>query len=90
MRTFDVNAEIMLECEGEYVREERERFDKSFGNWLPLEQSELKKFRVYMTRTSKNLDGQTFKKRIEITDYLTQEEFIDIYNECMEQVEGNE
>lgn len=77
---------IQVECEGNYIRGVRERFDNSFGNYMPAEYAEIEGFRVFITKTDKESKKST---RLEITEYLSEHDHEVLYKEylqmCMEE-----
>lgn len=48
MKTFEIEAAFVVQCEGVFRRGKPARFDNSFGNWLPGEPDEVSKFKVYI------------------------------------------
>jgi len=82
MTSILTELNMLVQCEGRYVRGEKMRFDKSFGQYLPEEQSELKEFRVYIIKP--RTDSKAPDHRLDITDYLAEDEFAQLYNECLQ------
>ena len=64
-KSIQIEANVMVECEGKYCAGTKAQFNRIFGNWLPGDPDEISSFRVFI-----NLHGQ----RIEISNVLSASE----------------
>lgn len=83
-----MESEITLsgvECEGNYRKGTPDYFDQAHGNWLPGDPEEIEDFKVFLS-SSKALPGtsERSERRIEITEFLSEEEYETLYNEMLE------
>jgi hypothetical protein len=78
---MEIEAKILVECEGRLTFGSKTTFSNSFGNFLPPEAPEIAGFRVYLV-------GQD--SRVNITNHLSATELEELREEYMAQLLAGE
>lgn len=77
-------ATLDVECTGDYQKSKKPHFDSVFGNWLPGEHDRIVNFKVYLSRPS-HLGEEGTEQRVDITNYLTEKEYSELYDLYLEE-----
>lgn len=75
---METKLNIQVLCTGKFISGTRERFDKSFGNWLPPDYPEVEGLKVFLVKGN---------EKLEITDFLEEEELNELEDEFIRQRE---
>jgi hypothetical protein len=77
---------IEVEVEGNYRSGKELSFNKAQEQWYPGEPEEIEGFKVFLTRFSKKENGKEISQKLEITDWLSSDEYEEIYNQYLEEM----
>lgn len=78
--------ELEVECEGIYYPSSPERFSTQHGNFLPGEPGELYGFKIFLVSRRKQDNYRSF----EITHFIPQRDYDELYEEFCKQCRGDE
>lgn len=81
---MEIEIELQVECEGTYRKGSPDYFDSSFGNWLPGDPEEVDNFKVFL-RCPTPKKHHLQEPQLEITQFLSESEYEELYNAYLEQ-----
>lgn len=72
-KSIELDIDVNITVEFDFKNGKESYYDKSFGNWLPGESSEITNLKVFLVRLGKS---------VEITSFLDRDKIAIIETEC--------